>query len=103
MTVTQPTASRRWFLRSTTGAALAALAMGAQALFGATRVSAQSRSCCLLFAPVSAWCPMLCAEVGHRVRCWTCNFDNCKCCECASGGDCFTGISICAYQTGCCG
>ena len=102
MTMTRPTESRRWFLRSTTGAALAALAMGAQALFGAGAASAQLISCCRLAAPPSRWCPMLCAEVGHNIRCWTCNNNGCKCCECSSADDCFSSISACSYDIGCC-
>ena len=102
MTMTRPTASRRWFLRSTTGAALAALAMGAQALFGATPASARA-SCCSLAAPSTAWCPMLCAETAHRIRCWRCNNNGCRCCECTSTTNCFDGIVVCSYEIGCCG
>ena len=102
MTMTRPTASRRWFLRSTTGAALAALAMGAQALFGATPASARA-SCCSLAAPSTAWCPMLCAETAHRIRCWRCNNNGCRCCECTSTTNCFGGIVVCSYEIGCCG
>ena len=102
MTMTRPTVSRRWFLRSTTGAALAVLVMGAQALFGARAVSAQQSSCCFLFAPSSPWCPMLCAEVGRNVHCWTCNNNRCKCCECSGSDSCFAEISVCSYEIGCC-
>ena len=45
---------------------------------------------------------MLCAEVGHNVRCWMCNNSRCKCCECAIGNDCWSDISLCSYQIGCC-
>ncbi len=106
MAAAQYTAGRRWFLRTATGAAATVLAMGAQALFGASHASADSGSarvfCCLLGARLTAWCPMLCAELGHNIRCWACNQNQCKCCECTTNDNCFNGITACSYKIGCC-
>ena len=92
---------RRWFMRSATGAALAVVAMGAQAVLGPAVASAQG-SCCALLATMTTWCHWLCAEQNHRVQCWSCNNNQCKCCECSVGGSCFQGITFCSYQIGCC-
>ena len=106
MAATHHTGGRRWFLRSVTGAAAAVLAMGAQALLGPSVASAGSATtmvgCCILFGHRTAWCPLLCAELGHNIRCWSCNSNQCKCCECATGDSCFSGLTACSYHTGCC-
>ena len=106
MAATHHTGGRRWFLRSATGAAATVLTMGAQALFGASVASAGSEitdvSCCYLLGRETAWCPLLCAELGHNVHCWACNSSRCKCCECTTSTRCFSGITACAYAVGCC-
>ena len=112
MAATHHPGGRRWFLRSATGAAATVLAMGAQTLFGASGASAGSAvtdvGCCWLFGRPTPWCPLLCAEAGHHIRCWTCNSNRCKCCECIKGPiqpgtDCFGYyLRLCAYATGCC-
>ncbi len=88
-------------MRSATGAAMAAMAMGAQAVFGASRASAQD-SCCFLVREVTPWCPLLCVEVGHTFRCWSCYGKPCKCCECTLASSCFSLITLCSYSVGCC-
>ena len=93
---------RRWFLRSATGAALAVVATGAQALFGASAASAQESTCCRLAAKPDPWCPFWCAQQNHNLRCWTCNDGRCMCCECTPGDSCWTHVSVCSRQTGCC-
>ena len=106
MAATRHTGGRRWFLRSATGAAAAVMAMGAQALFGTSTASATSHltesGCCFLFGHVTAWCPMLCMELGHEIWCWACNQNRCKCCECTVHGTCFSGLTACSYNAGCC-
>ena len=106
MAAAQYTAGRRWFLRTATGAAATVLAMGAQALFGASTASAGGGTvrdgCCLLFGHRTAWCPMLCKELGHNIRCWSCNQNRCKCCECTTSDTCFSGFTACSYKIGCC-
>ena len=103
MTTAQSTGDRRWFLRTATGAAATVLLMGAQAMFAAPAASARDDGCCLLIGRSTAWCPMLCRELGHHIRCWSCNSNKCKCCECVkSHHSCFAGITACSYTQGCC-
>ncbi len=107
MAAARHTGGRRWFLRSASGAATAVLAMGAQALFGPSTASADSRivtevGCCQLFGHVTAWCPMLCTELGHTIRCWSCNQNQCRCCECSTEDTCWSGLTACSYNVGCC-
>ncbi len=102
MTMAAPPAGRRSFLRSAAAAALTVVTVGTQAVFGAAPARAAPGSCCHLVAPVSAWCPQMCIEQGHQLRCWSCNQTRCKCCECSTGISCFVDISMCAYMIGCC-
>ena len=102
MTIGMAPRSRRWFLRTVTGAALAVVATGTQALLGASPALAQSSSCCLLQSENNPWCPLLCAEQNQNIRCWACNNGRCMCCECSTGDDCFSNITMCSYQVGCC-
>ena len=111
MATTHHPRGRRWFLHSAAGAAATVLAMGAQALFGASVASAgpgETRiGCCVLFGRQTHWCPMLCAEAGNHIRCWSCNANRCRCCECVdgpsrAGTDCFSGLAVCSYVIGCC-
>ena len=93
---------RRWFLRSATGGALSVVALGAQALFGASPAAADE-DCCLLVGPLTAWCPVTCAGRGRTLRCWGCNNDRCRCCECTGGGACILAFfASCSYRSGCC-
>ncbi len=102
MTMAAPPAARRSFLRSAAAAALTVVTVGTQAVFGAAVARAAYSSCCFLLAPITAWCPLICNEQSHQVRCWSCNQNRCKCCECSSDINCFLGISVCAYMIGCC-
>ena len=106
MAATHHPGGRRWFLRSATGAAATVLAMGAQAVFGASVASATGHltkvGCCYLFGRETAWCPVLCAELGHNLNCWACNGNRCKCCECTTRDTCWSGITACSYTVGCC-
>ena len=102
MTIAQQTRDRRWFLRSTTTAALALLATGAQALLGAAPASAIHRSWCVLIHGHSSWCPLACNQRGLILRCWMCWNRECKCCECTAGDTCFELIVACSWQIGCC-
>lgn len=101
MTMAGDTVGRRWFLRMVGGAALSVVTMGAQALFGASPASAQ-RSCCWLIHGHNSWCPLTCVELGHSFRCWTCFGKLCKCCECTTGSDCWSQVTLCSYEVGCC-
>ncbi len=101
MTMAAPPAGRRSFLRSAAAAALTVVTVGTQAVFGAAPARA-AYSCCLLVAKETPWCPLLCREQNHRLRCWSCNDNTCKCCECSSGANCYEGFSMCAYMIGCC-
>lgn len=92
---------RRWFLRSAAAGALAIVTSGAHLLFGAPPAAAAT-SCCTLVRENTPWCPLACAEIGHNFRCWTCVGQQCKCCECTIAKTCWTGISLCSYETGCC-
>ena len=103
MAAAQYPEGRRWFLRTATGAAATVLLMGAQALFGASAASGITQDgCCLLARRQTAWCPMLCKELGHSIRCWSCNRNQCKCCECTTSDTCFGGFTACSYKIGCC-
>ena len=103
MAAAQYPEGRRWFLRTATGAAATVLLMGAQALFGASAASGITQDgCCLLARRQTAWCPMLCKELGHSIRCWSCNRNQCKCCECTTSDTCFAGFTACSYKIGCC-
>lgn len=103
MTTVRGAGGRRWFLRLMTGTALSVVAMGAHALFGAPTAAAQaSGTCCSLFLHHTSWCPMLCRELNHNLRCWSCNNNRCRCCECTLGANCFRYITACSYQQGCC-
>lgn len=93
---------RRWFMRSATGAALAMVAAGAQAVLGSATALAQNDGCCSLLSTQTTWCHWLCTEQNQAVRCWTCNSGSCKCCECSVGTSCFSGITFCSYKIGCC-
>ena len=97
---------RRWFVRSATGGALSLVALGAQALFGASPAAAQgihSSGCCLLVRAPSPWCPVTCADKGLALRCWGCNHDRCRCCECTDSSSCFLVFyASCSYTAGCC-
>ena len=102
--------SRRQLLRAASGAALAMLGSGARLLIAASPAGAQEnldRGCCVTIFHPSQWCPFMCQEAGLSLRCWTCNFGSCKCCECteydATLTDCFAGQPfVCSYITGCC-
>ena len=103
MAAAQYPEGRRWFLRTATGAAATVLLMGAQTLFGASAASGITQDgCCLLARRQTAWCPMLCKELGHTIRCWSCNRNQCKCCECTTSDTCFAGFTACSYKIGCC-
>ena len=103
MAAAQYPEGRRWFLRTATGAAATVLLMGAQTLFGASAASGITQDgCCLLARRQTAWCPMLCKELGHSIRCWSCNRNQCKCCECTTSDTCFAGFTACSYKIGCC-
>lgn len=102
MTTIRDSADRRWFLRSAAGAALSVVTMGAHALFRASAASAVTSGCCLLAARVTAWCPLLCTELGHSFRCWSCNNNQCRCCECTTGPNCFGRFTACSFKYGCC-
>lgn len=93
--------NRRWFLRSAAAGALAIVASSAHMLFGASPAAAAT-SCCLLLRESTPWCPLACAEIGHSFRCWTCFGQSCKCCECTVGDSCWSGVTLCSYETGCC-
>lgn len=95
---------RRWFMRSATGAALAMVTVGTQALLGPASASAQARapSCCALIKTITAWCPLICTQQNQSFHCWTCNNNRCKCCECSAGTSCYRGATLCSYQVGCC-
>ena len=104
-TTTPQSGGRRWFLRSVTGAALGVVAAGAQALFGTSAASAgeaDSRQCCLLVGTETVWCALLCSEIDYNLRCWSCNNNQCKCCECTVGDSCFVTRAVCAHKLGCC-
>lgn len=102
MTAGMAPRGRRWFLRSVTKAALAVVTTGTLALFGAPTASAQSSSCCRLDYDSNPWCPFICAEQNQNIRCWTCNDGRCTCCECTMGETCFSLLTMCSYQIGCC-
>ena len=94
---------RRWFVRSATGGALSLVALGARALFGASPAAAQGVSgCCFLVGQLSAWCPVTCADRGLTLRCWACNNDRCRCCECTRSSNCWVYDAACGYTAGCC-
>ena len=112
MAATHHPGGRRWFLRSAAGAAATVLAMGAQALFGASGASAGSAvtavGCCWLFGRPTPWCPLLCAEGGPPHPLLDVQLQPLQVLRVHQGAhpagtDCFGNyVRLCAYATGCC-